>query len=118
MNIEHAATILNVRDMEASLRFYTEKLGFAEDFRFGNYAGISRGAALLHLCAHPQENRPPGSGAAYFFCDEVDGFYATLQEKGVPLPSPPKDQEYGMRDFLFFDPDGNQLSFGCEIKRG
>lgn len=118
MIIEHAAIVLNVRDLEASLRFYTENLGFTENFRFGNYAGLSRGAALIHLCAHAQEKRLPGSGVAYFFCDEVDNFYAALQEKGVSIPAPPKDQEYKMRDFLLLDPDGNQLSFGSEVKQG
>jgi len=33
------------------------------------------------------------------------------------VPVAPKDYPYGMRDFDAFDLDGNQLSFGSEIKR-
>ena len=42
MKITGAATVFPVRDVAASLRFYTEKLGFRQEFVFGKYAGVER----------------------------------------------------------------------------
>jgi len=28
----------------------------------------------------------------------------------------PADQRYGIRDFIVLDPDGNHMTFGCEIR--
>jgi hypothetical protein len=45
--------ILDVRDVEAALRFYVERLGFQVDFRYeedpNNYAGVRRGDVYLHM---------------------------------------------------------------------
>jgi catechol 2,3-dioxygenase-like lactoylglutathione lyase family enzyme len=45
--------ILDVRDVEAALRFYVERLGFQIDFRYeedpNNYAGVHRGGVSLHM---------------------------------------------------------------------
>ena len=46
--------ILVVRDVEKSVAYYRDALGFSVDFSFGeppSYAGVYRGAVLLHLQA-------------------------------------------------------------------
>ncbi len=114
MKPRHAAPVFQVADLEASLRHYTEVLGFGADFRFGNYAGVKRGDVCLHLCAHSIHRRPVGGGTAYIFCAEpVDAYHAELASRGANLIAPPKDYAYGMRDFMVADPDGNHLAFGC-----
>ena len=55
-----------------------------------------------------------GGGNAYMICDEVDDYYARIKTSGAEPKTEPKDAFYGMRDFVIFDPDGNQLSFGCD----
>jgi uncharacterized glyoxalase superfamily protein PhnB len=57
----------------------------------------------------------PGSGSIYIFCDEVDGYFAEITSRGARVEGEPRDYEYGMRDFVTRDPDGNQLSFGAPI---
>jgi uncharacterized glyoxalase superfamily protein PhnB len=42
----------------------------------------------------------------------VDSLYADVIARGADIPKPPQDYDYGMRDFLLYDPDGNQLTFG------
>jgi catechol 2,3-dioxygenase-like lactoylglutathione lyase family enzyme len=112
-----AATTFTVSDLEAALRFYLEVLGFEEDFRFGNYAGIKMGGVKLHLSQAGNPNsKPPGSGSVYVFCDEVDDYYAEIVAKGAVPQNPPKDYEYQMRDFVVADPDGNLVGFGMEVK--
>jgi catechol 2,3-dioxygenase-like lactoylglutathione lyase family enzyme len=103
-----------VRDVEAALRYYVDVLGFAEEFRFGNYAGIHRDDCRIHLSQQGNPNTgPPGTGSVYLYCDEVDGYYAEITARGAVADGPPKDYEYGMRDFVVRDTDGNQVSFGA-----
>ncbi len=113
MKITGTATMFPVSDLDASLRFFTGALGFSEDFRFGNCAGVKRDDCCIHLSAYGNPNTgTPGSACIYIFCDEVDNYFAEIKQHGVSTDAPPKDYEYGMRDFVARDLDGNQLSFG------
>ncbi|WP_425616120.1 VOC family protein [Anatilimnocola sp. NA78] len=116
MKINIAATVLPVSDLEASLRYFVHVLGFREEFRFGQYAGIERDECKLHLSAHGNPNTgKPGSGAVYLFCDEVDSYFAEIRNRGALVVEEPKNYDYQMRDFVVRDLDGNHLSFGAPI---
>ena len=116
MKTHGSATCFRVSDVEASLRFYTETLGFNERFRFGDYAGVEHGDVQIHLAGPSVPNgRSIGQGSIYIFCDDVDAYHAEITAKGVTAQAPPKDHEYGMRDFVINDPDGNLLGFGQEV---
>ncbi len=118
MKIHNAATVFSVKNVGAALTFYTELLGFTEEFRFGEYAGIARGGACIHLSQNPPGTRPVGAGSVYVFCDEVDEYYRAITGRGVRTLTEPRDWPYGMRDFTAFDPDGNQISFGTGCGKG
>lgn len=110
-----SATSFRVSDLEASMRFYTAVLGFSERFRFGNYAGVEHGDVQIHLVGPSVTNgRMTGHGSIYIFCDDVDSYYPEITEKGAIAQAPPKDYDYGMRDFIINDPDGNLICFGQE----
>jgi catechol 2,3-dioxygenase-like lactoylglutathione lyase family enzyme len=115
MKIVGAATVLQVTDLEVSVKFYRETLGFEEDFRYGDYAGMHLGELYLHLCAHKVWRRPVGGGAVSVVCDEVDQYCARLRMLGATIRLEPTDEPYGMRDFVVSDPDGNVLTFGCAL---
>lgn len=102
-------------DLKASLKFYREVLGFDEDFQFGTYAGVHSGEFCLHLCAHTIWKRPCGGGAVVVFTDEVDQYCKEVEARGAQIQCQPADQQYGMRDFVMSDPDGNLLTFGCPL---
>lgn len=118
MKISHAATVFPVSDVSAALRYYIDVLGFREEFRFGEYAGIGRDGCLLHLSRSGNPNTgPPGAGAVYIFCDEVDEYFSDIVSRGATIADQPKDYDYGLRDFIVRDPDGNQLTFGAPVKK-
>lgn len=116
MKINSAATVFTVSDLDASLKYCVEVLGFREAFRFGQYAGIERDACLIHLSEQGNPNTSePGSGAVYIFCDEVNEYFAEIACRGALVVERPQNYEYGLRDFVVRDPDGNRLSFGAPI---
>ena len=115
MKAHSAGPVLQVSDLNRAVKYYSEILGFAEDFRFGNYAGVRNGEAMLHLCGHTVHNRPLGGGAAFIICDEVNSYFADIKQKGAIVKVEPSDEPYGMRDFIVLDPDGNHLTFGTGL---
>jgi len=117
MKTHGSATTFHVADLEKSLAFYTLVLGFAERFRFGDYAGVEHGEVQIHLSGPKSMNkRAVGQGGIYIFCDDVDAYYAEITGRGATAQAPPRDYEYGMRDFAVEDPDGNLVGFGQETK--
>jgi catechol 2,3-dioxygenase-like lactoylglutathione lyase family enzyme len=108
--------VFHVSDLERSIGFYKDVLGFAEDFRFESYVGLKHGDVALHITVGGSGDyrRPIGGGTVYIFCDSVDSFYESITSRGARPSSAPSDTAYGMRDFVVHDPDGNQVSFGAE----
>ena len=118
MKITSAATVMPVNDVDASIRFYVDVLGFSEQFKFGNYAGVEREGCLIHLSQIGNPNTAaPGCGAVYIFCDDVDAIHQQIVQRGASVEGEPKDYPYGMRDFVACDPDGNKLSFGAPTEK-
>jgi catechol 2,3-dioxygenase-like lactoylglutathione lyase family enzyme len=118
-----AAPVLHVSDVEKSLDYYRNALGFEESFRYGTtYAGVQHGSVSLHLAIGGGEyNRPIGASNVYFFLDSpaaVDAYYAEVVARGAKTDKEPQDYPYAMRDFAVFDPDGNILTFGADTEGG
>ena len=108
-----AATIFSVRDLAASVAHYRDVLGFTVTFQYGEpafYACLCRDEVAIHLRAGT--GWPPGNGAIAVFVKDVDALHAELIARGAKVLKPPRDYDYGMRDFDVADPDGNQLTFG------
>ena len=114
-----SATVFQVADIPAALTFYCDVLGFTEDFRYDNYAGVFLGEFQLHLCAHTIWSRPLGGGAVVIIAEEVDDYCARISEpvrqRGATILAQPADQFYGLRDFVLTDPDGNILTFSAPL---
>jgi catechol 2,3-dioxygenase-like lactoylglutathione lyase family enzyme len=116
-----ARPILNVADVEASLRFYVDQLGFTCPWRFDEdgrayVAQVDRqGCALILAQTWPEKvgkglmfislNVEPASREAATAA--LDALRAELEAKGVAV----KDGSWGYRLLVVDDPDGNQLFF-------
>jgi len=113
-----AIPVFHVTDVDAAVRFYADVLGFRQSFRMGTYAGMKLADCEIHLTTPGDHQRAAGGGNAYVICDEVDDYFATIKAAGAKPTSEPGDRAYGFRDFVVLDPDGNQLSFGCDLEAG
>jgi len=106
---------LQVRDLSASRKFYTELLGLTIDERFDtpdvvvfdtNSIPFALRTANVNLDEAPQ----PGWGVTLWLdCDHVNELHAKLQTTGVPIVTPPYDSPFG-RAFVFTDPDGYRIT--------
>jgi len=116
-----ARPILNVTDVEASLRFYVDQLGFTSPWSYGEdgklfVAQVDRqgcsiilsgnwpdkvGKGLLFISLNVE---PPTLEASTAALDELR---TELAGRGVPV----KDGSWGYRLLVVDDPDGNQLLF-------
>ena len=108
---------LLVTDIERSLQFYTDDLGFDLDFRYGDfYVGIKRDGHSIHLkrADHsPQERayrRDNDHLDITFSVQSVDAIYEDLRSRSVAIAQPLRDMPYG-REFYVCDPDGYILAF-------
>jgi predicted enzyme related to lactoylglutathione lyase len=105
-----------VKNQDAALAFYTEKLGFKvqTDQPFGegqrwielSIPGADSGLALFMPPGH--EDRVGGFQPISFWCDDVIATAEMLQKKGVPIVKPPKKEKWGT-SAIFADLEGNQF---------
>ena len=111
-----------VKDQDASLKFFTEKLGFkvATNQYFGDgrqrwiellIPGAETRLALFTPPGH--ENRIGGFQPVTFRCDDVFATADALRRKGVLLSEEPKQEVWGTRA-IFRDPDGNEFVFSSK----
>ena len=108
--------VMHIADVETAIVYYTTVLGFTEDFRWKDYAGVCwDGLAHLHLNGFANGPERNGKGQAYFIVDNVDEVYAGMLSRGAVIDHPLVDNPYGMRDFSVVDPDGNRYTFGTDI---
>jgi uncharacterized glyoxalase superfamily protein PhnB len=55
---------------------------------------------------------PPGTAGSYVVTDRVDDVHARALAQGAEIVRPPADTDYGGREFVARDPEGNLWSFG------
>jgi catechol 2,3-dioxygenase-like lactoylglutathione lyase family enzyme len=111
------AAMLPVRDMGKSYDFYTKVLGFQKIFENGNPVGfmiLMRDQGELHLTWQPG-HKAADFNVAHLMVDDVDCLHAICQRHGVRIIKSLQDKDYGLRAFVFEDPDGNRIDVGQEI---
>jgi catechol 2,3-dioxygenase-like lactoylglutathione lyase family enzyme len=109
---------LLARDLDETLRFYQEVLGFeitglhpqdAEPF----WAEVTRDGASIHFYNDPPvgtPDRPVMSGTLYFHPSDVLELAAEIEDK-VDFAWGPEGMDYGMREFAVRDPNGYLIAF-------
>ena len=116
-----ARPVLHVADVEASLRFYINRLGFTSPWRYdedgrARVAQVDRqGCTLILADTWPEKigkglmfsslNVQPETREAAIAA--LDALRAELEAKGIPV----KEGSWGYRLLVVDDPDGNQLCF-------
>lgn len=111
------AAMLPVRDMDRACAFYEGLLGFTRTFENGQPVGfviLKKDAAELHLTLQ-KEHEAARFTVAHMLVDDVDALHALCRAQGLRIVKGLKDQEYGLRAFVFEDPDGNRIDVGQRL---
>jgi len=108
-----------VRDLERSLRFYTD-LGFEVARRTGPFAVLTWDGHQLFL--DERRDLPEASGPervnVRIMVPDVDAMWQRAAAIGAPVSAPIGDRFYGLRDFTIRDPDGFGLRFASPLPGG
>jgi uncharacterized glyoxalase superfamily protein PhnB len=113
------------RDPSAMMDFLCRAFGFAVRVKYGEgddiqHAELELGSSIIMLGAvredeygaivgGPGEN---GGKSVYIAVTDTDALYAKAKAAGATILREPYDTDYGSRDFMCRDPEGNVWSFG------
>jgi lactoylglutathione lyase len=114
-----AFPILQVADLQRSLRFYRDLLGFEVRYAFPSdeepvfvTLAVEGGTLGLGAADGPVET---ASTLIWLYTDDVDGAVAELRAAGVRVVAEPADQEWGERLASVADPDGYVVHIGAPV---
>jgi catechol 2,3-dioxygenase-like lactoylglutathione lyase family enzyme len=110
-----------VSDLERSVRFYTEVLGFVLGDQFTDDAGVLQGAMLKSGACQiglsqddwaKGRDRQRGVGVRIWgtTAQDIDELAARIKARGGTLTQEPKDESWGGRSLSLDDPDGFHLT--------
>lgn len=118
--------LLKVKNVDASVKFYVEKLGFNNAFNMQGpdgvnaFAFVDLGKPTIGLSLEQSDNTGAGKGVEFmvYLPDEtdIDTYYADVKGKGVKIEAELATQYWGDRTFTIHDPDGYVITLSKTIK--
>ena len=117
------APLLLVSDLQRSLHFYQQKLGFEGPavheeplcFAMLNRNGFDLTLTLAEDGSGVRPNGPTGSWDVYVGVADVGAEIVELTAAGVKIDGGPTDTFYEMREVKVVDPDEHRWCFGQDL---
>jgi catechol 2,3-dioxygenase-like lactoylglutathione lyase family enzyme len=122
MPFQKLAPILTTEDMDRSVRFYVDVLGFTCGMQTPGYSNLYRDAVRIMLGApnaHGEWKGPKFTGQLYIgleTAEEVDVLWAKVKDRAEVIYAV-DDFDYDMREFGIRDDSGYSLAFGAPSKK-
>ncbi len=118
-NYSHCIPFLPVRNLDETISFYKEKLGFGNEWYWGNPptdAGISRDALNLLFVQNERFvsviNTPEHRLEICFFVSNVDGIYKQIISQNIQIIKELRNEPWHVREFSLIDCNGYVLRIG------
>jgi predicted enzyme related to lactoylglutathione lyase len=124
MRLTGSRSVLAVRDLRVSTRFYMDVLGFTRDFGDGSdgWSFLSRDEfkVMLGECADatPAGDLGDHSWFAYITVEGVDELHDEVARRGATILSALATKPWGLREFSVRTPDGHRIVFGEPVGAG
>lgn len=110
---KQVAPAFAAKDFDGLVKFYLEVLGFEASYKTEVYAVLVRDDVMLHF--YPErDGTVGGNNSAYFFVEGVDEIFDGVKDRAT-IVHPISDQDYGLRDFLMADPEGNKIGIAQRL---
>ena len=119
--LKTVSPVLPTRDVRNSIAFYVERLGFTLNGQDSSsdprYAVVGRDDVELHLQWHdPAEWAAVERPMIRFEVPAIEKLFEEFKSAGVfHEQTTLRDTPWGTREFAFFDPDSNGLTFYRDI---
>ena len=119
--------IVYVSDMQRSIRFYHDQLGFPVKMESPEWAELHTGRTTLalHMANNEGQREPrspehgevrPGEAHCGIEVLDIDKFYEEKKAQGVNFTMPPTMQKFGRKMAVMTDPDGLPISVTEEVR--
>jgi lactoylglutathione lyase len=102
--------VLSTDDLEESIKFYTETLGFPLKFRDGNHFAALDGGTITLALATALDHPIHGQVVVGIKTDDVDGSASAVDESGGGIVKGPYNDAHERRAVVY-DNKGNGLVF-------
>jgi hypothetical protein len=102
---------LPVKDLRLTFDYYRDKLGFCDEWTFGNTDGGIRRDDLKLLFAEDKDftndiNNNNHRLPLLWFVDNIEDIYAKFKNRDIEIADELRTHPYGLREFAFIDING------------
>jgi uncharacterized glyoxalase superfamily protein PhnB len=109
--VQGLTPILKVADIKASIKHYTQVLGFEEVWDYGDFACVRRDKSDVFFAT---DQGALGTWVCILVTD-ANALHEEIAPRGAKVVMPLTDMDHGMREFVVQDPDGHTIRFGHVI---
>ena len=106
--------IFTVADVAAATQHYA-RLGFEISHHDDAYAFAHHDRGLTIHLTLGEPGATPGGGSLYIHCEDADEVADAWRKAGLDVTGP-VDEDYGKREGMHADPDGNLIRFGSPLR--
>ena len=119
MKLKFLRPMLWTDDLDATVTFYTDILGFSVEGRNDDWgwASLKKDDVWIMLAkpnAHEKYDKIGFTGSFYFTTDDVEAMWMALKDK-ARVCYDIETFSWGMREFAIYDNNGYLLQFGQEV---
>ena len=111
--------VLAVQNLERSLAYYNQVLGFTTTFHDQGWGFVRRDNVVLMLgeCTDspPASQLGDHSYFAYWEVDDVEACYREFSNNGAKMRTELQTQPWGMKEFALETIDGHRLMVGQQV---
>ncbi|HEV8269471.1 MAG TPA: VOC family protein [Thermoanaerobaculia bacterium] len=117
--------ILRYEDARGAIRWLCDAFGFVELFSVPEagphvrHAQLALGTNVIMIGSVRPEERLKSpllvgaeTQALYVFVDDLEAHFERARAAGAEITSPPKDTDFGAREYHARDPEGHSFTFG------
>jgi len=102
---------LPVENLQSTLDYYRNKLGFTDEWMFNNTDGGIRRDDLRLLFAENKDftsdiNNKKHRLPLMWFVEDIDAIYQEFKNRGIDIADELRNHPYGLREFAFIDVNG------------